>query len=249
MDKSPILGERYDVPDGLCIPTPPVFAYYSHICVDRLQKGVEALFIDTIGLSEWVVQVVMAFVAVAYDGVKYYARCRDSRLYHSVANDPNRGRLFRLPGDVMSLARTMGLDKMMEGCETTAVQVEELFAHVEMIDWEAHGCDFVWFNWDENRVVHMPPQASFPVGGYSVWEREFASCTHIASKTPWGRSEGQPQQEISGWAQAVTGPQGQSSTAYPSGVASASGPNPSISQVVEEEVVISPVVPSQSKRS
>ena len=146
MDKSPILGERYDVPDGLCIPTPPVFACYSHICVDRLQKGVEALFIDTIGLSEWVVQVVMAFVAVAYDGVKYYARCRDSRLYHSVANDPNRGRLFRLPGDVMSLARTMGLDKMMEGCETTAVQVEELFAHVEMIDWEAHGCDFVWFN-------------------------------------------------------------------------------------------------------
>ena len=95
----------------------------------------------------------------------------------------------------------------------------------------------------------MPPQASFPVGGYSVWEREFGNCTHVASKTPWARSEGQLQQEISGWAQAITGPQGQSSTAYPFGVASASGPNPSISQVVEEEDVISPAVPSQSKRS
>ena len=168
--------DSYEVPEGLGVHGPPVLAYNA----GALLQGTPYLgqAVRAIMLVEWIANVVVAFADAARNGIRHLARCKDGRLYHKSPNDPAKGRLFRLPAGVIRRARDLGLEGLMAGCKVQGSDVEILFRHVEGVDWDRHAPPegFLWYRWDENRIVIMPERDSpeFPrVHTVADWKHHY----------------------------------------------------------------------------
>ena len=161
----------YNVHMGLCVPGPPIYAYCSHIFFSK-KKDFVALACQ-VALCEWLVQVVVAFVDAAYYGVREYMRVADPRLYHDYRDKSCRGRLFQLPPKVIAGIRKLGVEKIFAGCVVESVVVEQLLNHVERTDWTGTP-GFVWYNWEEDRVVTMPAYDGTDVTRFDAWSARFS---------------------------------------------------------------------------
>lgn len=174
--KLPDNWNEFEVHNGLCVPTPPVFAYSAWVMLASPNPLARAA-IPNVFLVEWVVQAIMAFVDAAYAGVRAYVRVGDARLYDSPDSSVPRGRLFRLPQGVIRTARRLGLESMLQDCETDAGLVEQLLATVEGLPWNQVPAEgYVWYDWDSHTIVTMPSRSEYPLPDITsgrVWEQYF----------------------------------------------------------------------------
>ena len=194
--------DDYEVHIGLCVPAPPIYAYHSYVFFSGRKDWV-ALGCQ-VALCEWLVQVAVAFVDAAYYGIRFYARVGDARLYHDYVDLSARGRLFYLPPKVRLGIRKLGVHEIFKDCTTSPAVVEQLLTLVDEVDWsETPG--FVWFNWDANRVVEMPPPDGTDVSKWEAWSARFGQWHEY-----WHRADSNPgaqtpvrENRVSPWGQAI----------------------------------------------
>ena len=173
---------------GLCVPGPPIYAYCSHIFFSG-NKNFVALACQ-VALCEWLVQVAVAFVDAAYYGVREYVRVSDPRLYHDYQDKSCRGRLFHLPPKIIAGIRKLGIERIFAGCVVESTVVEQLLHQVEQTNWTG-APGFVWYHWEEDRVVPMPAYDGTDVSRFDTWNVRFGRW-----KRYWYTEtgpEGQPQ--------------------------------------------------------
>ena len=161
---------------ALCVPNPPVLAYYSHALLSKDTVAVNIVMQVVVG--EWAVQVLMAFVAAPMYGVHEFARVVDPRVYPN-ANKPVDP-LFHLPPKVVADIRQIGLAAICEGCVASAESVDKLLTAMEGVAWGQVPEGFCCYDPKTEKLELAPEEDGSNVGRYEDWERRFGQICREA---------------------------------------------------------------------
>ena len=207
---APLPDKWVPAPQFLCVPTPPVLAYYGRFlipCCQRADQEDMCRLVPTVAFSEFAVLTLLSLLFAARDGFPFDTRCADRRMYQRDNEHAPRGRLLWIAPALEELIRLVGIPGILGGTMFTEADAEEVFSemrHEKAAWWRdaPRGTGVAWFDWRTKRTV-------------PAWESRPAQLYDWAPMTEWGeiptddRRRGvdpSTPREDTGWSRAVQSP-------------------------------------------
>ena len=204
-----------EAPQFLCVPTPPVAAYYGRFLIpshpDAQGREDVVRLVSLVALSEFAVLSLFSILYTARDGFNFDTRHTDHRIYHQGQGEGPPGRLFWVSLELEDLIRQVGLPEIVEGSPFSVQDAESVLGEIRnpRVPWlrPAYKNTYVaWFDWRAKQAVPYSTEAQGPAefhtppgrtdyGGWDYrqqgradtgWARAISSSYLERSSTPVG---------------------------------------------------------------